>query len=104
MVDSAVEILRSRTFDRWLGRLKDERAVGRILARIDRLALGNSGDVKSVGGGVSELRIDYGPGYRVHVAQRGRTIILLLCGGDKSTQSNDISVAQGIATEWRNDD
>lgn len=67
------------------------------------MALGNSGDVKSVGGGVSELRIDYGPGYRVHFAQRGQALILLLCGGDKSTQSNDISTAQRIVTEWRSD-
>lgn len=103
MVDSVVEVLRSTTFDRWLGKLKDGRAVARVLARIDRLALGNSGDVKSVGGGVSELRIDYGPGYRVYFAQRGQALILLLCGGDKSTQSNDISTAQRIVTEWRSD-
>lgn len=71
--------------------------------RIDRLALGNPGDVRSVGGGVSELKIDYGPGYRVYFAQRGQTLALLLCGGDKSTQNSDISTAQRIATEWRND-
>ncbi len=71
--------------------------------RIDRLALGNPGDVRSVGGGVSELKIDYGPGYRVYFAQRGQTLVLLLCGGDKSTQSSDISIAQRIAAEWRND-
>ncbi len=98
MVDN-VEILRSETFDRWLTKLKDRRAVARILVRIDRLAVGNSGDAKSVGG-VSELRIDYGPGYRVYFAQRDQTLILLLCGGDKSTQSNDISTAQRIASEW----
>jgi putative addiction module killer protein len=103
MVDNEVEILRSGTFDRWLRKLKDGQAVARILARIDRLALGNSGDAKSVGGGVFELRIDHGPGYRVYFAQRGQMIILLLCGGDKSTQGNDISTAQGIAAEWRND-
>lgn len=71
--------------------------------RIDRLALGNPGDVRSVGGGVSELKIDYGPGYRVYFAQRGQTLVLLLCGGDKSTQSADIDRAKRIATEWRND-
>jgi putative addiction module killer protein len=98
-----VEVLRSASFDRWLGNLKDRRAVARILVRIDRLALGNPGDVRSVGGGVSELKIDYGPGYRVYFAQRGQTLVLLLCGGDKSTQSADIDRAKRIATEWRND-
>jgi putative addiction module killer protein len=70
--------------------------------RIDRLALGNPGDVKSVGGGVFELKIDYGPGYRIYFAQRGQQLVLLLCGGDKSTQSQDISTAQRAAAEWRN--
>lgn len=98
-----VEVLRTAIFDHWLGKLKDRRAVARILVRIDRLALGNPGDVKSVGGGVSELKIDYGPGYRVYFAQRGQQLVLLLCGGDKSTQSDDISTAQRIAEEWRND-
>jgi len=98
-----VEVLRTAIFDRWLGKLKDRRAVARILVRIDRLALGNPGDVKAVGGRVSELKIDYGPGYRVYFAQRGQQLVLLLCGGDKSTQSQDISTAQMIAAEWRND-
>ena len=98
-----VEILRGTTFDRWLSKLKDKGAVARILVRIDRLALGNPGDVRSVGGGVSELKIDYGPGYRVYFAQQGETLVLLLCGGDKSTQDSDISTAQRIAAEWRND-
>jgi putative addiction module killer protein len=101
-----VEVLRRASFDRWLGKLKDRRAVARILVRIDRLALGNPGDVRSVGGGVSELKIDYGPGYRgyrVYFAQRGNTLVLLLCGGDKSTQNDDIETAKRIATEWRND-
>lgn len=98
-----VEVLRSASFDRWLGKLKDRRAVARILVRIDRLAHGNPGDVRSVGGGVSELKIDYGPGYRVYFAQRGNTLVLLLCGGDKSTQNDDIETAKRIATEWRND-
>lgn len=90
-------------FDRWLRKLKDRRAAARILVRIDRLALGNPGDVRSVGGGVSELKIDYGAWYRVYFAQRGQTLVLLLCGGDKSTQSLDISTAQRLASEWRND-
>lgn len=98
-----VEILRSATFDRWLSKLKDGRAVARILVRIDRLALGNPGDARSVGGGVSEVKIDYGPGYRVYFTQRGDMLVLLLCGGDKSTQSNDINTAHRIAVEWRND-
>jgi putative addiction module killer protein len=98
-----VEVWRSATFDRWLGKLKDRRAVARILVRIDRLALGNPGDVRSVGDGVSELKIDHGPGYRVYFAQRGQTLVLLLCGGDKSTQSADITTAKKILTEWRND-
>jgi putative addiction module killer protein len=98
-----VEILRSATFDRWLGKLHDRRAVARILVRIDRLAVGNPGDMRSVGRGISELKIDYGPGYRVYFVQRGQELVLLLCGGDKSTQSSDISTAQRIVDEWRND-
>lgn len=73
-----VEVLRSATFDRWLRKLKDRHAVARILVRIDRLVLGNPGDVRSVGGGVSELKIDHGPGYRVYFAQKGQTVVLLL--------------------------
>jgi putative addiction module killer protein len=97
-----VQVLRTETFDRWLHRLKDRVGAARILVRIDRLALGNPGDVKSVGGGVFELKIDYGPGYRIYFAQRGQQLVLLLCGGDKSTQSQDISTAQRAAAEWRN--
>jgi putative addiction module killer protein len=76
--------------------LRDERARARIDVRIKRLALGNAGDVKPVGEGVSELRIDYGPGYRVYFAQRGSEIVLLLCGGDKRTQDRDIREAQSL--------
>lgn len=97
-----VEIVKSASFDRWLRRLKDRQAVARILVRIDRLAAGNPGDVKPVGGGVSEMRIDYGPGYRVYYLQDGPKLILLLCGGDKSSQQNDIANAHRIADEWRN--
>ncbi|WP_281269236.1 type II toxin-antitoxin system RelE/ParE family toxin [Acidipropionibacterium virtanenii] len=85
-------------------KLKDHAAVGRILARIDRLTSGNPGDVRPVGGGVSELRIPYGPGYRVYYLQRGSRIILLLCGGDKSSQARDIETAHRIAQEWRNNE
>ena len=96
-----VEMVRSSTFDRWLGGLKDRRAVGRIAARLDRLALGNPGDVKPVGGGVSEMRIDYGPGYRVYFMRRGDVLIVLLCGGDKSSQPRDIERAKTLAKGWR---
>lgn len=99
-----VEVFRSATFDRWLRRLKDRQGAGRVLARIDRLVAGNPGDVRPVGGGVSELRIDYGPGYRVYYLQRGSRLILLLCGGDKSSQPRDIENAHWIAEEWRNNE
>jgi len=75
------------------------RAIARISARIDRLALGNFGDAKPVGEGVSELRVDYGPGYRVYFQQRGNALILLLCGGDKRTQQADIAGAKTLAAE-----
>ena len=88
-----VEVVKSATFDRWVRKLKDRRAAARVLVRIDRLAAGNSGDVKPVGGGISELRIDHGPGYRVYYLQDGPRLILLLCGGDKSSQDRDIEQA-----------
>jgi putative addiction module killer protein len=72
-----------------------------IASRLDRLAFGNAGDVKPVGQGISELRIDYGPGYRVYFMRRGTEIIILLCGGDKSTQAKDIATAKRLAGEWR---
>jgi putative addiction module killer protein len=75
----------------------DERAKARILVRIQRLALGNAGDVKSVGSGISELRIDYGPGYRVYFTKRGPMLVILLCGGDKRTQQRDIARAVKLA-------
>jgi putative addiction module killer protein len=81
----------------WLSRLRDQRAKAKIVARIDRLALGNPGDVKPVGQGVSELRIDHGPGYRVYFVRRGRLLIVLLCGGEKSSQSKDIKQALSLA-------
>jgi putative addiction module killer protein len=96
-----VEIVRSATFDQWLRKLRDRRAAARIQARLLRLAVGNPGDVKPVGAGVSELRIDYGPGYRVYYAQDGPRLILLLAGGDKSSQHQDIATALGLAAEWR---
>ncbi len=96
-----VEVVRSSTFDRWLTKLKDRRAAARILVRLTRLAAGNAGDVRPVGGGLSELRINYGPGYRVYYLHQGQRLILLLCGGDKSTQTGDIETAHRIADEWR---
>jgi putative addiction module killer protein len=95
------KVVRSETFDRWLRKLKDRRAAARVLVRIDRLAAGNPGDVKPVGEGISELRINYGPGYRVYFLQEGDELILLLCGGDKSTQNDDIKDAKRIAKEWK---
>lgn len=96
-----MEVLKSRTFDRWLRKLKDRRAAARVQVRIDRLAAGNPGDVRPVGSGISELRIDCGPGYRVYYLREGDRLILLLCGGDKSSQDNDIKDAQRIAKDWK---
>ena len=93
-------IVKSRTFDRWLTGLKDAGARARILVRIDRLSQGNPGDVKPVGDGVSEMRIDHGAGYRVYFKQRGNRIAILLCGGDKRSQAADIANAKEIASHW----
>ncbi|MDZ4363440.1 type II toxin-antitoxin system RelE/ParE family toxin [Brevundimonas sp.] len=95
-----VDVFKSSAFDAWMTALKDRRAVARIQVRIDRLALGNPGDVRPVGHGISELRIDHGPGYRVYFAQRGTTLVILLCGGDKSTQARDIAKARIIDSQW----
>lgn len=95
-----IEIARSATFDRWMAGLRDVRARARIAARIDRLAHGNPGDVKPVGAGIREMRIDHGPGYRVYFIERGARLVILLCGGDKSTQTADIARAQQIALAW----
>lgn len=96
-----VEIFKSETFDAWLSGLRDRRAAMRVQVRMDRLAAGNAGDVKPVGDGISELRIDHGPGYRVYFMQRGLVVVVLLCGGDKSTQEVDIQAAKRIAQDWR---
>jgi len=84
-------------FAQWLDELRDIRARARVQARIQRLAAGNPGDVKPVGEGVSEMRIDCGPGYRVYFTRRGNEVVILLAGGDKNTQDNDIKTAQGLA-------
>ena len=96
-----VELIKSSIFDRWLDGLRDRMARARIEARIRRLSLGNPGDVKPVGEGISEMRIDHGPGYRVYFMQRGPVIILLLCGGDKGSQEHDIGMAKAIAAQWK---
>lgn len=93
------EIRRTDTFSEWLRSQSDGRAKAKIAARIDRLAHGNAGDVAPVGEGVGEMRIHYGPGYRVYFVQRGAALVLLLCGGDKSTQDSDIRTAKRLANE-----
>jgi len=92
-----VEIRKTEAFARWLDDLPDIRARARVQARIERLAVGHAGDVKPVGEGVSELRIDYGPGYRVYFKKRGRSVVVLLTGGDKRTQTRDIKTALRLA-------
>ena len=91
------DVRQTVSFARWLAGVRDRRAVARINARIRRLSLGNPGDVKPVGEGVSELRIDYGPGYRVYFVQRGPELIVLLAGGDKRSQDRDIALAIALA-------
>ena len=92
-----VEIRKTEKFAKWLDGLQDVRARARILVRIERLAAGNPGDVKAVGEGVSELRIDYGPGYRIYYKKQGRKVVILLAGGDKRTQTRDIKTALRLA-------
>jgi len=94
-----IEIRKTDVFARWLDGLRDLRARARIQARIERLAAGNPGDVKPAGEGVSELRIDYGPGYRVYFKKRGRKVIILLAGGGKGSQARDIRKAQQLARD-----
>jgi putative addiction module killer protein len=93
------EIRQTARYARWFASLRDGRARMRIEARIRRLSLGNFGDVRPVGEGVSEMRIDYGPGYRVYFVQRGAALVVLLAGGDKRTQDRDISIARALARE-----
>ncbi len=92
-----LEIRKTETFAQWLDGLHDIHARARVQVRVERLAAGNPGDVRPVGEGVSELRIDYGPGYRVYFTRRGRTVIILLAGGDKRTQAADIKTALRLA-------
>jgi putative addiction module killer protein len=94
-----IEVRQTETFAAWFARLRDREARARITVRIRRLSLGNPGDVKPVGSGVSELRIDYGPGYRVYFVRRADKLVVLLCGGDKRRQARDIAQAMTLAQE-----
>jgi len=96
-----VQIRQTSTFSDWLAGLRDRRAAARIAIRIDRLAAGNPGDVKPVGQGVSEIRIDYGPGYRIYFLRRGPMMIVPLCGGDKRTQDKDVGIAKKLAKQFK---
>jgi len=93
------EIRQTDAYAKWFKELNDSRAKARINVRIRRLSLNNFGDVKPVGGGVSEMRIDYGPGYRIYFVQRGEEFVILLAGGDKKTQDKDIALAKELATK-----
>jgi putative addiction module killer protein len=100
-ITRVIEVRQTPAFAHWLDGLRDRTAIARINVRIRRLSLGNPGDVHPVGAGVSELRIDYGPGYRIYFIQRGPEAVVLLCGGDKSTQDRDIGRAKELAKEDR---
>jgi putative addiction module killer protein len=96
------ELIQTQEFSEWLASLRDRRAAARVQARLDRAALGNFGDVKwSIAQGVSEMRIDYGPGYRVYFTRQGQILVVLLCGGDKSTQQADIAEAKRLYAAWK---
>lgn len=95
----AFQLSETPDFTDWLGYMRDRRARARIVVRLERLADGNFGDCKSVKGGVQELRVDYGPGYRVYFFQRGKELVILLCGGDKRTQDADIAHAKRLKEE-----
>ena len=95
-----LEILKSGTFDTWLRGLRDRQARARIAVRIRRLSLENPGQHRALKGGICELKVDYGPGYRVYYTYRNQTLVLLLCGGNKSTQDQDIKLARNIAKQW----
>jgi putative addiction module killer protein len=96
---AAVSVLQTDEFRDWLDRLRDERAKARIAARIRRMERENPGDVRALGGGLIEMRIDFGPGYRIYWVRQGRSIILLLCGGDKRSQQRDITKARALIEE-----
>jgi putative addiction module killer protein len=95
----STEVRQTDVFAAWFAALRDHEARARITVRIRRLSLGNPGDVKPVGGGVSEMRVDYGPGYRLYFVRRGDTVVVLLCGGDKRSQQRDVARALDLARE-----
>lgn len=95
-----IEVVESATFKRWVQRLRDHRAVARINARLRNITLGHFGDVKSVGGGIFEMRVHYGPGYRLYYIRDGAKIVVLLCGGQKGMQTRDIERARRLAEDW----
>jgi putative addiction module killer protein len=94
-----IEVRQTGEFAEWLAALRDSKARARIGERLRRLRLGHLGDVKPIGGGISELRVHYGPGYRLYLVRRGERLIVLLCGGDKSSQERDIKRAKALAEE-----
>ena len=96
-----IEVIESGVFKRWLRNLNDRRAVARINARIRNVTLGNLGDARPVGNGISEMRINYGPGNRIYYIRRGPALVILLCGGDKDSQRRDIEPARELAAAWR---
>lgn len=98
-ISHILEVRQTEVFAKWLAKLRDKEAKARILVRIRRMTLGNPGDIKPVGQGVSELRVDYGPGYRIYVAMRNERLVILLCGGNKSRQQADIKTAWKLAKE-----
>jgi len=95
-----LELKQTDHFRAWRAKLKDERARALIAARLGRLAYGHWGDAAPVGDGISELRIHYGPGYRIYLQKSGNTVVILLCGGDKGTQATDIKMAKALAEQW----
>ncbi len=94
-----IEVRTTPVFDRWFGRLRDQRVKAQVIRRIERMEAGNPGDVAAVGGGVSEMRIHHGPGYRLYFQQRGPALVILLCAGDKGSQTRDIVQAIELARE-----
>jgi putative addiction module killer protein len=101
----AIRVVKTDVYDTWFRKLKrrDSVTAARIQARVDRLVAGNTGDVEPIGSGLSELRIHHGPGYRVYFWKQGEVLVILLCGGDKSTQDKDIEKAHKLAKEWEGD-
>jgi putative addiction module killer protein len=95
-----IEVRETSTYAKWFAKLADRDAKARIVMRIRRLSLGNFGDAKSIGNGIAELRIDYGPGYRVYFLRRGSALVIVLAGGDKRTQDRDIASAKKLASDW----